>query len=73
MTRSRYIRLIMILGSLAALGPFSVDMYLPGFPTRAKDLQTDAASIGLSLASFFVDNQPCHWADSIAPGCPAGK
>jgi len=54
MTRSRYIRLIMILGSLAALGPFSVDMYLPGFPAMAKDLHTDAASVGLSLASFFV-------------------
>lgn len=46
--------LILILGSLTALGPFSIDMYLPGFPAIAKDLGTDASSIAYSLSSFFI-------------------
>ncbi len=54
MTRKKYLKLILILGSLTALGPFSIDMYLPGFPAMAKDLHTDVASIGLSLSSYFI-------------------
>jgi MFS transporter, DHA1 family, multidrug resistance protein len=54
MTRTGYVRLIVILGSLAALAPFSIDMYLPGFPAIALDLHTDVASVGLSLSSFFI-------------------
>jgi len=51
---SRFFFLIIILGSLTALGPFSIDMYLPGFPAIAKDLKTDVATIGFSLTSFFI-------------------
>uniref|UniRef100_UPI00403F43A8 hypothetical protein n=1 Tax=Paenibacillus sp. FSL K6-1318 TaxID=2975291 RepID=UPI00403F43A8 len=29
-----------ILGALASLAPFSLDMYLPALPTLASDLQT---------------------------------
>lgn len=54
MSRQRYISLILILGSLTALGPFSIDMYLPGFPAIAKDLNTTVASISLSLSSYFI-------------------
>jgi DHA1 family bicyclomycin/chloramphenicol resistance-like MFS transporter len=54
MTRSRYISLILILGGLTALSPFSIDMYLPGFPAIAKDLNTSAAKVSLSLSSFFI-------------------
>src|SRR5450432_3759356 len=54
MTRSRYISLILILGGLTALTPFSIDMYLPGFPAIAKDLQTSASKVSLSLSSFFI-------------------
>lgn len=53
-TKSRYFFLILILGSLTALGPFSIDMYLPGFPAIAKDLHTDVEQIGLSLSSYFI-------------------
>lgn len=45
---------ILILGGLAALGPFSIDMYLPGFPHIAQDLQTDIAHVTLSLTSYFI-------------------
>jgi DHA1 family bicyclomycin/chloramphenicol resistance-like MFS transporter len=40
MTKTNYIKLILILGSLTALGPFSIDMYLPGFSGIAADLNT---------------------------------
>ncbi len=54
MTRTRYISLILILGSLTALSPFSIDMYLPGFPAIAADLGTSASKVSLSLSSFFI-------------------
>ncbi len=54
MTRKRHIFLVLILGTLTTLGPFSIDMYLPGFPAIAKDLNTNINQVSLSLASFFV-------------------
>ena len=45
---------ILILGLLSAIGPFSIDMYLPGFPEIARDLHTTVAHISLSLSSFFI-------------------
>lgn len=46
--------IIIILGLLSAVGPFSIDMYLPGFPAMAKDLGVTVDEISYSLASFFV-------------------
>ena len=54
MSKQQYFFLILILGSLSALGPFSIDMYLPGFPAIAQDLNTTAARVTLSLSSFFI-------------------
>lgn len=54
MTRQRYILLIAILGALTAIGPFSIDMYLPGFPSIAKTFHTSTAQVALSLSSFFI-------------------
>ncbi len=45
---------ILILGLLSAIGPFSIDMYLPGFPDIAADLHTTTAKVSLSLSSFFI-------------------
>src|SRR5438045_9353167 len=45
---------ILILGMLSAIGPFSIDMYLPGFPDIAKSLDTTVAHVALSLSSFFI-------------------
>ena len=52
--KTGYTVLILVLGSLTALGPFSIDMYLPGFPAIAKDLQTETAKVALSLSSYFI-------------------
>lgn len=46
--------LILILGLLAAIGPFSIDMYLPAFPAIAKSLNTTIEKVQLSLSSFFI-------------------
>ncbi|WP_218918953.1 multidrug effflux MFS transporter [Leptospira tipperaryensis] len=46
--------LILILGTLTALSPFSIDMYLPAFSEIAKDLDTPAAEVALSLSSYFI-------------------
>jgi DHA1 family bicyclomycin/chloramphenicol resistance-like MFS transporter len=54
MTKGKYIKLILILGSLTALGPFSIDMYLPGFAGIAKDLNTSVANVSLTLSSYFI-------------------
>ncbi|NTE01130.1 multidrug effflux MFS transporter [Agrobacterium tumefaciens] len=54
MAKQKKIYLILILGSLAALGPFSIDMYLPGFVDIAKDLKTSESSVALSLSAFFI-------------------
>ncbi len=46
--------IVLILGVLSAIGPFSIDMYLPGFPDIAKDLHTTVAEVAFSLSSFFI-------------------
>ena len=54
MNNKQYFSLILILGSLTALGPFSIDMYLPAFPVIAKDLNTSTEQVAISLSSFFI-------------------
>ncbi|MEN9949961.1 MAG: hypothetical protein RLY85_713 [Bacteroidota bacterium] len=46
--------LILILGLLTAIGPLSIDMYLPGFSVIATDLNTSIEMVGHSLSSFFI-------------------
>jgi DHA1 family bicyclomycin/chloramphenicol resistance-like MFS transporter len=54
MTQKKYFTLILILGSLTALGPFSIDMYLPGFKAIARDLNTNEGKVAWSLSSYFI-------------------
>ena len=49
-----YFYLIVILGLMSAIGPLSIDMYLPAFPSIAKGLNTSIQHVTLSLSSFFV-------------------
>jgi MFS transporter, DHA1 family, multidrug resistance protein len=44
----------MILGALTAMGPLAIDMYLPALPAIARELQTSAASVQVSLAVYFI-------------------
>lgn len=54
MNRRQRFLTIFSLGLLSALGPFSIDMYLPGFPDIANDLNTTIGHVALSLSSYFV-------------------
>lgn len=45
---------ILILGALTALGPFTIDLYLPAFPSIESDLQVSEAAVQLTLAGTTV-------------------
>jgi DHA1 family bicyclomycin/chloramphenicol resistance-like MFS transporter len=45
---------VIILGSLSAFGPLSIDMYLPAFPAMAESLGVTQGRIEMSLASYFI-------------------
>lgn len=45
---------VLTLGLLTAIGPFSIDMYLPAFPSLAKSFNSNIETIQLSLTSFFI-------------------
>lgn len=47
-------QLIIILGLLNGLMPFSTDLYLPAFPEMARVLGTDIGQITLSMSTFFA-------------------
>ena len=46
--------IILILGALSTVSPFSIDMYLPAFPQIAHDLGTTPAQISLSVSGYFI-------------------
>ena len=46
--------IVLVLGLLVVIGPLTVDMYLPGFPAIAAELNASIADIQLSLASYFI-------------------
>lgn len=54
MSRKQYSYMILILGSLATVSPFSIDMYLPGFPRIATDLNTTIDKVQLSLTGYLI-------------------
>jgi len=54
MTKKEYFITVLILGALTTISPFSIDMYLPGFPSIAKDLNTSIANVQLSLTAYLI-------------------
>lgn len=47
-------RLIVVLAGLAALGPLSIDMYLPALPSLTDDFHTTASAVQLTLTACLV-------------------
>ena len=45
--------IIFILGAMIALGPLTIDMYLPSFPDIEKDLATTNSKVVLTMTSYF--------------------
>ena len=54
MTKKRRFLTIVLLGLLTTIVPFSIDMYLPGFPDIARFMNISVTKVALSLSSFFV-------------------
>ncbi|WP_246065713.1 multidrug effflux MFS transporter [Geodermatophilus aquaeductus] len=52
--RPRTARTALTLGAFVALGPLTVDMYLPALPTIADDLRTSSATVQLTLTGTLV-------------------
>ncbi|WP_390895190.1 multidrug effflux MFS transporter [Microbacterium festucae] len=50
----RRVLYIILLGALTALGPFTIDLYLPAFPVLQEDFQTTAAAIQLTLTGTMI-------------------
>jgi len=46
--------LVLLLGSLTALGPLAIDMYLPSLPSIATSLHAPPGEVGVTLAAFFA-------------------
>ncbi|WP_415923762.1 multidrug effflux MFS transporter [Streptomyces scabiei] len=52
--RPRRVPLVLILGSLTALGPLTIDLYLPALPQVSVDLQISQAVTQLTLTAFMI-------------------
>src|SRR5271169_4804980 len=46
--------LLVLLGSISILTPFTIDIYLPALPAIAADLKASAGAVQLTLPVFFV-------------------
>lgn len=46
--------IVILLGALTAIGPISMDMYLPALPIVAEDLETSAPLVQLSLTTCLL-------------------
>lgn len=54
MTSKSFTFLIIVLGSLMAIGPLAIDMYLPAFSDMAKYFSVPTSKIELTLSSYFI-------------------
>jgi len=52
--RFRHLELLVLLGSLQAFAPLSIDMYLPAMPVMEKVFHTSAAAVQLTMVTFLV-------------------
>jgi len=48
------VRIILVLGALIALGPLTIDMYLPALPAIATDLMTSSSAVQLTLTGTLL-------------------
>ncbi|MEJ0033644.1 MAG: multidrug effflux MFS transporter [Bacteroidota bacterium] len=54
MNKNKRTFLVTVLGLMVAVGPFSIDMYLPAFQVIANEFGTTVPNVALSMASYFV-------------------
>jgi len=54
MSRRRRLLFVVVLGSLTAFGPLSIDMYLPGLPAMARSFHASASEAQITLTACLV-------------------
>ncbi|BCJ69778.1 multidrug effflux MFS transporter [Polymorphospora rubra] len=54
MTPWQRVKMVLVLGSLIAVGPLTIDMYLPALPAITDDLLTNAAAVQLTLTGTLA-------------------
>ncbi|GLY82347.1 multidrug effflux MFS transporter [Actinoallomurus iriomotensis] len=52
--RAERIRVFLILGALSAIGPLSIDMYLPALPKLTRDLSAGPSLVQLTLTACMI-------------------
>jgi DHA1 family bicyclomycin/chloramphenicol resistance-like MFS transporter len=52
-TGRRYVQLVLVLGALIALGPLTIDMYLPAFPAISSELGVSESATQLTLTGML--------------------
>ncbi len=58
--RASFAKSAIVLGLLAAVGPFAIDMYLPALPTISASLGASTAATQMTLMVFFVAFGVCQ-------------
>ncbi len=53
-TGGRYVQLVLVLGALIAIGPLTIDMYLPAFPRIGDDLGASDSAVQLTLTGMLL-------------------
>lgn len=75
LSRRQRLVYILVLGSLTALGPFTIDLYLPAFPALEHELGVSAAAIqltltGTTLGFAFGQLVVGPWSDKVGRRLP---
>ena len=53
-TGKKYVQLVLVLGALIALGPLTIDMYLPAFPALSAELDASESATQLTLTGMLA-------------------
>lgn len=54
LTKTKRLQIAFLLGSLSLLGPFTIDTYLPAFPTIVEEFHTNASLVQVSLTTCLL-------------------
>ena len=54
LSRRQRLVYVLVLGALTALGPFTIDLYLPAFPALEAELDVSAAAIQVTLTGTMI-------------------
>ena len=53
-TGRAYLRFVLVLGALIAIGPLTIDTYLPALPSITRDLAASESAVQLTLTGILL-------------------